>query len=89
LTENDADSPTDLFGRREAALTCRSTVHETGATPPGALYGALERAGEACSQWDEIALMHYTDRILVPIDCGGGWYCMTYCTLPVWAYTNE
>jgi hypothetical protein len=57
--------------------------------PPGALYGALERAGEACSQWDEISGTHFTDRMLVPIDCGGGWYCMTYCTLPVWAYPNE
>jgi hypothetical protein len=52
-------------------------------TLPGALYGALERAWEACSQWDEIALVHFTDRVLVPIDCGGGWYCMTYCMLPV------
>lgn len=50
---------------------------------PGALYGALERAWEMCSQWDEIALAHYTDRVLVPIDCGGGWYCMTYCMLPI------
>jgi hypothetical protein len=51
--------------------------------PPGALYGAPQRAWEACSQWDEVAEMHYTDRVLVPIDCGGGWYCMTYCMLPV------
>jgi hypothetical protein len=48
---------------------------------PGALYGALQRAGEACSQWSETG-KHYTDRVLVPIDCGGGWFCMTYCTIP-------
>jgi hypothetical protein len=50
---------------------------------PGALYGALERAGEACSWYDWASGMHFTDRVLVPIDCGGGWYCMAYCTLPV------
>jgi hypothetical protein len=49
---------------------------------PGALYGAPQRAGEACSQWVPAAGKHYTDRRLVPIDCGGGWYCMTYCTVP-------
>jgi hypothetical protein len=53
--------------------------------PPGSLYGALQREGEACSQWDEYAQIHFTDRILVAIDCGGGWKCMTYCMLPVWA----
>lgn len=41
--------------------------------PPGALYGAIQRAGEACSQWDWFFGMHFTDRELVPIDCGGGW----------------
>jgi hypothetical protein len=50
--------------------------------PPGALYGAIQRAGEACSQWDVTAGKHYTDRVLVPIDCGGGWFCMAYCTIP-------
>jgi hypothetical protein len=50
-------------------------------TLPGALYGAIQRAGEACSQWDERAGMHFFDRELIPIDCGGGWLCMTYCTL--------
>ena len=48
---------------------------------PGAVYGALQRAGEQCSQWDPYTGMHSIDRQLVPIDCGGGWYCMTYCTL--------
>jgi hypothetical protein len=48
---------------------------------PGALYGAIQRAGEACSQWEPTAGKHYTDRELLPIDCGGGWFCMTYCTL--------
>jgi hypothetical protein len=46
--------------------------------PPGALYGALQREGEACSQY--IDGLHYTDRVLRGIDCGGGWVCMTYCT---------
>jgi hypothetical protein len=49
--------------------------------PPGALYGALQREGEACSQY--VDGLHYTDRKLQGIDCGGGWYCMTYCTQPV------
>ncbi len=47
---------------------------------PGALYGALQREGEACSQY--IDGLHYTDRKLQGIDCGGGWVCMTYCTQP-------
>lgn len=46
---------------------------------PGGLYGALERSGEPCSKWSEVAQKHYFDATLVPIDCGGGWYCMTYC----------
>jgi hypothetical protein len=46
---------------------------------PGAMYGALERAGESCTRWSETAGKHYTDRTLVPLDCGGGWYCATYC----------
>lgn len=48
-------------------------------TKPGALYGAVQRAGEVCSKWSEIAGKHYLDRKLVEIDCGGGWYCMSYC----------
>lgn len=44
---------------------------------PGALYGSLQRAGEACSEY--LDGKHYTDRTLNPIDCGGGWYCMAYC----------
>ena len=47
--------------------------------PPGSMYAALEREGEACSRWSETAGKHYTDRTLVPLDCGGGWYCATYC----------
>ncbi len=46
-------------------------------TLPGSVYGAVERAGERCSQYS--AGKHYTDRKLVPIDCGGGWKCMSYC----------
>jgi hypothetical protein len=46
---------------------------------PGALYAEIERAGETCTKWSEINLKHYLDRTLVPIDCGGGWYCATYC----------
>ena len=48
-------------------------------SPPGALYGAIEREGEPCSKWSETNAKHYTDRKLVAIDCGGGWYCATYC----------
>jgi hypothetical protein len=46
---------------------------------PGALYGALAREGEACSEYDASSGKHYTDRMLQAIDCGGGWMCMTYC----------
>jgi hypothetical protein len=47
---------------------------------PGAMYGALERAGESCTRWSETAGKHYTDSTLVPIQCGNdGWYCMTMC----------
>lgn len=46
---------------------------------PGALYGSLARAGESCSKWSETAQKHYHDRKLAPIDCGGGWACMTIC----------
>jgi hypothetical protein len=48
---------------------------------PGAFYGALQRAGEACSKWEPTAQKHYTDRVLVPIECGPGFFCMTYCML--------
>ena len=47
--------------------------------PPGSLYGAIEREGEACSKWTETNAKQYTDRKLVGLDCGGGWYCATYC----------
>jgi hypothetical protein len=47
---------------------------------PGSLYGAVQREGEACSEY--LDGKHYTDRRLVGIDCGGGWICMTYCMLP-------
>ena len=53
-------------------LTKRST--------PGALYAAPQRAGEQCSRWSEIAKKHYHDAKLILIDCGGGWYCMSYCS---------
>ena len=53
---------------------------------PGAAYGALQRAGEPCSEY--LDGKHYTDRKLVPIDCGGGWLCMTYCMLPPPATTG-
>jgi len=46
---------------------------------PGELYGSLERAGETCTKWSEINQKHFFDRKLIPIDCGGGWFCMTYC----------
>ena len=47
---------------------------------PGAAYGSLARSGEACSEW--LNGKHFIDRMLVPIDCGGGWQCMTYCMAP-------
>lgn len=47
---------------------------------PGSLYGAVQREGEACSQY--IDSKHMTDRQLIGIDCGGGWLCMTYCMEP-------
>jgi hypothetical protein len=47
---------------------------------PGALYGALQREGEACSQY--VGGKHYTDRKLQGIDCGGGRICMTCCMEP-------
>jgi hypothetical protein len=45
---------------------------------PGALYGALQRAGEACSKYDAVTRTHYVAG-LKAIDCGGGWICMSYC----------
>jgi hypothetical protein len=50
-------------------------------SPPGSLYGAIERAGELCSSYDWYSGKHYPDRVLTLIDCtdGDGWYCMTYC----------
>lgn len=47
--------------------------------PPGALYGALERAGEKCFIWDYQAGKHRCDARLVPIECSPGWLCMSYC----------
>jgi len=47
---------------------------------PGALYGAIERAGEKCSFYDFVAGTHRCDGMLIPIDCGDGWMCMSYCT---------
>jgi hypothetical protein len=50
-------------------------------SPPGSLYGAIERNGELCSKYDAASGKHYPDRVLQLIDCtdGDGWYCMTYC----------
>lgn len=42
------------------------------------------RAGEACSTYDYVSGKHRTDGILIPIDCGDGWECMSYC---VWVPT--
>jgi hypothetical protein len=46
---------------------------------PGARYAAIQREGETCSKWSDFTQKHYTDRTLVAIDCGGGWYCVCYC----------
>ncbi|MEX2125372.1 MAG: hypothetical protein WD795_15875 [Woeseia sp.] len=47
--------------------------------PPGSMYAAIQREGEACSRWSETAQKHYTDRTLQALDCGGGWECACYC----------
>ena len=44
---------------------------------PGSLYGALEREGEPCCF--KVGGKIYTSGKFTPIDCGGGFYCMTYC----------
>lgn len=46
---------------------------------PGALYAHVNRDGEQCTKWSEINQKHYTDRKWTAIDCGGGWYCASYC----------
>jgi hypothetical protein len=46
---------------------------------PGARYADVNREGETCTKWSEVAQKHFTDRKWVLVDCGGGWYCMTYC----------
>jgi hypothetical protein len=50
---------------------------------PGAVYGAIQRAGEKCSQWDLANNLIYTNRTLKPVECGTGtgWYCQTICKL--------
>ena len=48
----------------------------------GTLYGAIQRAGEKCCYWYSPGGPVTTDGTLVPIDCGGGWYCMTVCGPP-------
>ncbi len=53
---------------------------------PGALYGAVERSGEACSTYDYVTGKHRTDGMLIPIDCGDGWECMSYC---IWVPTPQ
>ena len=45
---------------------------------PGDRYGALARAGEKCSRYDELSHKHYL-HTLYPIECSPGWQCMTYC----------
>jgi hypothetical protein len=49
-------------------------------TVPYKAYGTLEQAGQQCCEW--LDGKAYLDRVFVPIDCGGGWMCMTYCMLP-------
>lgn len=43
-------------------------------------FGTLEMAGKQCCEFLDGKV--YLDRVFVPIDCGGGWQCMTYCTSP-------
>ena len=47
---------------------------------PYKLYGTLQMAGQQCCEL--LNGKAYLDRVFVPIDCGGGYFCMTYCTLP-------
>jgi hypothetical protein len=46
---------------------------------PGDVYGALNRAGELCNKWTADLSGVQWNRVLTPIDCGGGWYCLTQC----------
>lgn len=46
---------------------------------PGAEFGAPNRAGEYCSKWLADYLPPATNAVLVPVDCGGGYYCMSMC----------
>ncbi len=48
---------------------------------PYKLYGTMAQAGQQCCEW--IDGKSYTDRVFVPMDCGGGFMCMTYCMLVV------
>jgi hypothetical protein len=47
---------------------------------PYKAFGTIEMAGQPCCEF--LDGKAYLDRVFVPIDCGGGWYCVTYCTLP-------
>jgi hypothetical protein len=49
----------------------------TGANSiPGSLYGSLERAGDNCCFQEGTTTVI---GVFVPIDCGGGFFCMTIC----------
>lgn len=54
---------------------------ETKMNGPNTLYGAIDQAGERCCVWRDGQLLSINGEF-VPIDCGGGWLCVTYCAHP-------
>jgi len=77
LTDYDFEEESNPFSNPSTGY--KHPMSYYGDDVPGALYAEIERAGETCTKWGETNQKHYFDRTLVPIDCGGGWYCMTYC----------
>jgi hypothetical protein len=77
LTDYDFEQESNPFSNPSTGY--KHPMSYYGDDVPGALYAEIERAGETCTKWGETNQKHYFDRTLVPIDCGGGWYCMTYC----------
>jgi hypothetical protein len=73
----EPDDPCNPFTNGEYAHgLCRGLL--INQSNPGALYGSLERAGEKCCFWNGEE-QRVEVGLLQPIDCGGGFLCMTYC----------
>lgn len=71
------DDPCNPFTNGEYAHGfCRGLLvnHDN----PGALYGSLQRTGEKCCFWND-EKQRVEVGLFEPIDCGGGFFCMTYC----------